>query len=235
MRVTCDHCSQVLAIPDEKVPNRAFSLTCPKCKGSVRVDPKPVVPADPTPTPDTPASATKIASTTADANTAAEGGSGRSGFAALHALRPAEQALLDRLSPLVYLVGLTNANERARVAAGLERLGLTGLEDYPNLTEAIQALATAPPGLMLIRQDGVPTPPDTGLAPLGQLASPLRRSLFVALLANGVHALDGQLAFLLQVDCVLDAETLHRFPADLRRALLVRQQRYRHWHLDEDG
>ena len=39
MDVTCDSCGVILKIPDEKVPpNQVVSITCPKCKGKIKVD-----------------------------------------------------------------------------------------------------------------------------------------------------------------------------------------------------
>jgi hypothetical protein len=39
MDVTCKSCGAKLTIPDRKVPpNQAVSLTCPRCKGKIRVD-----------------------------------------------------------------------------------------------------------------------------------------------------------------------------------------------------
>lgn len=230
MRVTCEHCAQALAIPDEKVPNRAFSLTCPKCKGTIKVDP---TAAPPAPAASAPAPASGFAPK-ASPTPAPPPGLDVSDFTPLHALRPTEQALLDQVVPLVFLVGVTDAGEDQRVTAGLGRLGWDTIERHASPEDAVRAMAAAAPGIMIVRRDQRVAPPDFELAPLSTLTPELRRSIFVAVLAEGVHALDGQLAFLLQVDCVLDADALYRFPADLRRAVLVRQQRYRHWHLDND-
>jgi len=41
MNVTCKSCGTTLKIPNEKLPpDRSVSITCPKCKGKIRVDPK---------------------------------------------------------------------------------------------------------------------------------------------------------------------------------------------------
>ncbi len=38
MQVTCDQCQSKFKIPDEKVPgNKALSLRCPKCKGTITI------------------------------------------------------------------------------------------------------------------------------------------------------------------------------------------------------
>ena len=40
MDVTCKSCGTTLKIPDEKLPpNQAVSVTCPKCKGKIRIEP----------------------------------------------------------------------------------------------------------------------------------------------------------------------------------------------------
>jgi predicted Zn finger-like uncharacterized protein len=41
MDVSCDKCEAKFKIPDEKVPkDQAFSLTCPKCKNKITIEPK---------------------------------------------------------------------------------------------------------------------------------------------------------------------------------------------------
>ena len=41
MDVTCKACGATLNIPDEKLPSqRAVSITCPRCKGKIRIDPR---------------------------------------------------------------------------------------------------------------------------------------------------------------------------------------------------
>jgi hypothetical protein len=39
MDVTCDSCGVLLKIPDKKLPpNQVVSITCPKCKGKIKID-----------------------------------------------------------------------------------------------------------------------------------------------------------------------------------------------------
>ena len=39
MDVTCDSCGEGLKVPDEKLPpNQVVSITCPKCKGKIKID-----------------------------------------------------------------------------------------------------------------------------------------------------------------------------------------------------
>jgi len=39
MHITCDSCGAAFKIPDEKLPlNQVVSITCPKCKGKIKVD-----------------------------------------------------------------------------------------------------------------------------------------------------------------------------------------------------
>ena len=40
MEITCNSCSKIISLPDEKVPkDKAFSLTCPQCKEKITVPP----------------------------------------------------------------------------------------------------------------------------------------------------------------------------------------------------
>ena len=39
MDITCSSCGTTLSVPDEKLPqNQVVNITCPKCKGKIKVD-----------------------------------------------------------------------------------------------------------------------------------------------------------------------------------------------------
>jgi twitching motility protein PilT len=77
MQAACPECSQQLVIDDARVPERPFSVKCPRCQSIVRLpgrtpavasappSPPPPAPASPAPTPSAPASAATCASTPA--------------------------------------------------------------------------------------------------------------------------------------------------------------------------
>ena len=36
MEVICTHCNHKARLPEDKIPDRAFAFTCPKCKGTIQ-------------------------------------------------------------------------------------------------------------------------------------------------------------------------------------------------------
>ena len=61
---------------------------------------------------------------------------------------------------------------------------------------------------------------------------PVRRRIFVALTASNVATLDGMVAFMLQVNCLIKSSDLPRLPYYLRRAVLHHLRLYQHWEME---
>lgn len=222
MLITCQSCGKQLQLPDEKVPPRPFFLTCPGCKERQQVDPTAV--------PET----AEIQPPAEDVEEAVEAGMpGPDGFVALPSLHPQEKALLDTLYPEAYLVNLT-AEPSYQTTAALRLLGLREVDHYTDLEAAAEGLRETQMGVLLLVMEKVPPPPSEPLKPLHRLPPDVRRRTFVALLADDVRSLDGQVAFMLQMNCVISSQDIGRLPLLLRRALLHHLRLYRHWHDDDE-
>lgn len=214
MRFTCSSCGKPIVVADEKVPAKPFTVSCPACKTRQTLQPPtpaatPAVPAAP---PAAPVAARSKAPATEE----------------LPALRDADSALLAALEREAYLVELSSRPDDAAVAA-LKSLGTDRVQRFENVEAAIQAHAETPAGILLIRFDKLSAPPVAELAPLATIPPNIRRHTFVAVEAENVRSLDGQVAFLLQVNCLLASGDAAQMPLLLRRAVLHHLRLYRHW------
>lgn len=233
MQITCDHCRQSLLLPDDKVPSRPFTIKCPKCQEAVAVDPtrtgadppppastaeapSPAAPAAP---PLTPSSPTPTAAPSAPSNEAA----------VMAPLRAHDRALLDTMLPTAAIVGLDGTAIEPAIAEGLAAIDIHDAEVFDDLATAVGVCEETPVGVLVLRLARASTPPCAPLEPLEHFSGTVRRRTLIALVADNVRSLDGQLAFYLEVDCAIATADLAQLPALLRRALLHNLHLYRHW------
>ncbi len=213
MRVTCQHCGKALSISDDKAPPRPFQLTCPGCQqrfvvaadrvAADRVETE----SDPPAAPEAPAPAES---------------------AELPKLRRADRELLASMVPEAFIVDL-GQSPLSSLAGDLERLGMESVRHFTSLEEALEVLADTGAGILVIRMDRASAPPCEPLEPLESLGYAERRRIFVVLVADNVKSLDGQVAFFLQVNCLVNSRDAPRFGNLVRRALLHDLRLYRHW------
>lgn len=251
MKVVCEHCGKPLNLPDDKIPDRPFTVACPACKGRLHIDPaayedpgdatRAVVPeaapnwpaaapaAAPAPaTFSPPAPAEPVFGTSSRPRSPHDTGS----LTRITPLTPADQALLEHFPPvaLVASLGLPPAPELTEL---LRAIGMEEVRHYTDLQEACQEALEADVGILLLRVDKAAPPPFEALTPVYKIPAEIRRRVFVALLAENVRSLDGQAAFYLQVNCVLSSQEMDSFPIKLRRALLHHLRLYRYWSGEE--
>lgn len=253
MDITCTHCRKNLRIPDEKVPDRVFALTCPSCKKKFQVDPNEPPPAaeEPddgvdmsfaglgddddgessrvTPPPDL---GGDLGSTTpppaTQETTTATGATPTGGFRPLRALQPAEKQLLDRLSPLGAIVNLTDDGD-AVVEKALDLVGMHEVHHYDSVEAVADAMTELDMGIVVLKVEKASAPPFEALQPIHWLPMQLRRRTVVALMADNIRSHDGQVAFFLQVNCTISSKDQAKLPDLLRRAVLHHLQLYRFW------
>ena len=240
MRVVCEHCAQVLAIPDEKVPDRAFSITCPKCRKPFRVDPTEAThPRGDTgggaPEPAAAESADRRAPTAPTSSLspgtppppAWDATRGIPTFTPLLPLRPTEQGYLDAL-PSVGFVAQSTPPSLPGLPEALRHLGLGRIVEHDTVEAATAAMAESRPAVMLIREASKQRAAAT-LGPIRELPPRTRRKIIVAVVCDDIRSLDGGAAFELEVNATLASGDLPDLPQLLRRAILHHQERYRNW------
>jgi len=205
MLITCTHCGRQLSLADEKVPNRAFALTCPGCKGRIEVDP-------------TQAAGEQEPEVLIE-------------FDPLPPTRPIDKTLLGGLYPMAGIANLTQ-NPADGLVSGLKFLGMQEVQEFTDLESVVDAMSDTEIAILLIWMDKAQPPPCEPLSPIHRLPLNRRRRTFVALMAENVRSLDGQVAFYLQVNCLLSSSELRLFPRDLQRALVHHLRLYQYWDHD---
>ena len=214
MRITCDNCSKELELPDEKVPDRAFSVACPSCSHRIVVDPDAG-----------PEGATEeaVSEGIEEAQIPVRG--------RLTPLRSTDVALLENQPPIAF-VAHQDVEPSPRVTRELQRIGMQEVRDFGDLQEACDFLLESEAAVLLVRMAKASAPPCEPLTPIYRLPLDVRRQVLVALMADNVKSLDGQVAFYLQVNCLLSAREMDTMAADLRRALIYHLRLYRHWNVE---
>jgi hypothetical protein len=200
LRVTCQHCQRTTVVDSEKLPDQPVSFRCPGCQAKIVVDKRKL-----------------LAAADADRST---------GPLVVTPDSPLEMALPPgETLPPGFLVA-----EDAEAGAQLRRQ----LEPYDCVLEPFADTATAreralqePPPLLVYVADAVTKPPYAPLEPLVTLPPRERRRTFAVLVASNVKTLDGNLAFLYQVNLLLNRQHLAQAPGILYSALRSHQRLYK--------
>jgi hypothetical protein len=151
----------------------------------------------------------------------------------LPALTPSQKELVVSVPSLAYVVA-TDRHECDVLVACLEVVGLGHIRVFTSVARASDAWAEAEPAILLARLSGA-LPFDEELAPVRRQALNRRRDCLVAVVADEVMTLDGDQAFVAQVNCVVAVRDLERLPLYLRRAWLHHLELYRHYRGELEG
>ncbi len=242
MLIACEHCHKQLNLPDEKIPDRPFAIKCIHCKQRLQIDPaNPPTPqaaapppqaAPPAAAPAPPAAPTGTTAPMA-AQLAAPAAPWAGQFKRLPPLHGVESQVFSKLYPVGGIVDL-GTGDAPWMEPALGELGIRDVETFVSLEAMVEKLREIELGVLLIRVDKASLPPFEPLKPLYQLPLSLRRKTFVALLADNLRSLDGQLAFFLQMNCLVNAREIEKVPSVLRRAILFHLKHYRFWIDDQE-
>ncbi len=250
MNISCGECSQQFNLPDEKVPQRAFSIACPACKGRIVVDPTqgaapaaappqaaaapaapapvaPASPAAPSPAPSAPADPPRAESPGSERDPLVDTGT----FTRLTPLRSTDLKLMEGIPPIAYVVNHELEADQ-EITKNLQKIGMEEVRNFSDVAEACEHLQENEAAIFLVRMTKASAPPCKPLEPIYKLPFDVRRRTFVALMAENVKPLDGQVAFYLQVNCLLSSQEPGAMPIKLRRALLHHLRLYRFWDVE---
>jgi predicted Zn finger-like uncharacterized protein len=226
MQSACPSCNNKIVIDDARVPERAFSVKCPKCQNTVKFPGKgqvaaPVAAAQPTPPAPEPAA-----------------GAGGAGFNA-DEMRSQMMAQLRREIAVGggegahagerALVALPDRGQAGNIALMLTRLGygvdtLDDMEEAARLLEqgAFQVVVTAPvagaAGKESLYQKALRINPES------------RRRIFMILVADNLKTADGTQAFVMQADLVIGSRDAASADAQFRNTLGERNRIYAVFH-----
>lgn len=221
MQAPCPNCSNKIVIDDARVPDRPFSVKCPKCQNTVKFPGKgagaPTAAAPPPPPPEPPPAGGDGAGFNADEMRAQmmaqlrremSGGGGEGGRAG------------DRA-----LVALPDRGQAGNITLMLTRLGYSvdTLDDWAEgarlLEQGVyQVVVTAPvagpQGKESLYQKALRINPEA------------RRPVFMALVGDNLKTADGTQAFVLQGDLVISSRDAATADAVFRGTLAERTRIY---------
>lgn len=206
LRIPCPHCHQVTSVDESKLPDKPVSFACPHCKGKVHVDKAKLMAqgsALPAPAPvDVPS---PLSSGDAD------GGE-------------------DTLPPgASFPPGIITGDDPAQVAdvrGRLERHGAT-LQTMADAEECRGAILLDPHPLVVYVAGAVGAPPYAGIQPIVSVPPADRRRVFVLLVADDVRTLDGNAAYMYQVNLCVNRADLGSLASTLYGGLDYHHRLYR--------
>ncbi len=235
MQASCPHCNQRIVIDDTRVPDRAFSVKCPKCQQTVRFPGRAATAAAAPP----PASAAPVS-----APTPPDSGeppapeppapSPTSAFMGTEEIRTQLMAQLRREMSLAgaetgtagrALVALADRSLAGAVTVMLSRQGyvVDTIEDWD---EASRLIEQGLYSLALTTRAAAPGGRENLYQRITRLSPDNRRRLFVVLVGDEWKTADGLQAFTAAVDLVLHTREAASADAIVRNLVLERVRLY---------
>lgn len=104
-----------------------------------------------------------------------------------------------------------NENYVNLLKEGIEEIGFFVKKVFKNIEEAALFINQELPYLIFIQVENLPPPPFKNLEPIFLLPPNIRRNIFVCLMAQNVKTLDGNSAFLYQVNLLISSNDLNSF------------------------
>jgi predicted Zn finger-like uncharacterized protein len=214
VQTTCPSCSQAILVDDAKVPERAFSIRCPRCKTTVRMPGKGTSADAASGAPASPPSQPEAAQPHAAAPSQGPAG-------AASQLEPEPPGHRGRA-----LVALHDKSQAEAVTPVLIRLGFN-VDASEGDDDAVRHVEQGVYNLLLTTRAIAPADqPPTFYQRLSRLSADSRRRVFVSLVGNDYRTGDGMQAFTLAADLVLNPRDLGSCGVAMREALSDRQRLY---------
>jgi predicted Zn finger-like uncharacterized protein len=223
VQANCPQCGNRLVIDDAKVPDRPFSVKCPKCqtavkfpgKGAAAAPPPAPVAAPPAP-PETPPAAAASAGISSEELRAQVMAQLRREMSGGEAQHTGERAL----------VALPDRGQAGSVTLTLTRQGY-GVETLDDFGEGARLLEQGVYDVVVTAATvAAAGKPESLYQKINRLSPDARRRLFVILVADNLKTADGTQAFVLQGDLVVNARDVGSIDAALRSTLGDRSRLY---------
>ena len=207
MDITCSSCGTTLAIPDEKLPpNQVVNITCPKCKGKIKVDTREL-----------------------DLKPAA----GRKEEEAKEEFLSEYE---DDTSPLEFfeegvklaLVLDTDDLRLSEITPALEELGYKVIQT-PTLQEAMSKIRLHPFDMIILADgfDGKGLEGNPIINYLNHLSMSVRRKIFLVLLSGRFKTMDNMMAFAMSANLVVNPEDLSNMRLILKKGTSENEKFYK--------
>lgn len=218
MQANCPKCAQKIVIDDTRVPDRAFSVKCPKCQTSVRFPGKAAAPAAPPAAPPAPEAAR------ADANPGLSADAMR---AEMMAQVRREMSVGDavRTASGRALVSLTDRTQAGAIALPLTRQGYQ-VDSIDNPEEGSRLIEQGVYDLVVASRAAAPGSKESLYQRMSRLSPDARRRVFLVLVGDEVKTGDGTQAWLAMADLVVHPRDLGNADAVLTKTVEERTRLY---------
>ncbi len=202
MDVTCKSCDATLKIPDEKLPSHhAVSITCPRCKGKIRIDPR-----------------------ESEKNLVSE----KVEKAGLEYEEDTGPMDLYEEGTRLALVLDGNEGDVVEISSALEELSYKPIYP-PSISEAMGKLRLHHFDLIIISDgfDGQDLTNSPITHYLNHLSMSIRRKIFLVLLGNKFKTMDNMMAFARSANIVVNPDDLSNLSLILKKAIPDNEKLYK--------
>lgn len=217
MQANCPKCAQKIVIDDARVPDRAFSVKCPKCQTSVRFPGKGAAAAAPAAPP-----APEAARADADPGLSAE-----AMRAEMMAQVRREMSLGDavRTASGRALVALTDRTQAGAIALPLTRQGYQ-VDSIDNPEEGSRLSEQGVYDLVVASRAAAPGGKESLYQRMSRLSPDSRRRVFLVLVGDDFKTGDGTQAWIALADLVVHPRDLGNADAVLTKTVEERTRLY---------
>ena len=222
MQANCPKCAQKIVVDDARVPDRAFSVKCPKCQTSVRFPGKGAAPSAPTVPVAAAPSAPEPARTEADPGLSAD---------ALRAEMMAqvrrEMSVGDAVRPASgrALVALADRTQAGAIAVSLTRHGYQ-VDTVDNPEEGSRLIEQGVYDAVVTTRAAAPAGKESLYQRMSRLSHDARRRVFLVLVGDDFKTADGTQAWIAMADLVVHPRDLSNADAVLTKTLEERTRLY---------
>jgi len=205
MDVTCKSCGSKLTIPNEKLPpNQVINVTCPKCKGKIKID-------------------------TREFDKGKDVQSKRGGEAAAfeHEDDASPLDLFEEGAKLALVLDADGA-QAAETSAALDALSYKSIV-APSINDAMAKLRLHNFDLVMLSDgfDGQGLSNNPIVHYFNHLSISVRRKIFLVLLSDSLKTMDNMMAFSLSANLVINPEDLPKLGLILNKALTDHEKFYK--------
>jgi len=219
LQTNCPSCAQRIVIDDARVPDRPFSVKCPKCQTSVRLPGKSAAPAAAPPAPPPAAAPMEPVS---DA-----GGSSDEMRAQMMAQLRREMTLGEPARAAVgrVLISLSDRGQAGSIALPLTRQGYQ-VDTLDNAEEGARLLEQSVYTLVVTTRAAAAQGRESLYQRINRLGPDARRRLFVVLVGDDFKTGDGTQAWMALADLVVNTKDIATADVVLTKTIEERTRLY---------
>jgi hypothetical protein len=232
--VPCPHCSQASRLDSDRLPDQPAYFACPSCKQKVVVDKRQLLSqqssqAAPPPAPP----AASAAPDPPAASAAPDPPPSTAAPVAVESTAPADRRFPKLPDDAAFPSGIILGEDDAVVGQVQQMLSALGSETerVSSPDAARQMIINEQPDLCIYVGGQIPAPPYAALAPLTGLPPNFRRRLYLVLIADNLKTLDGNSAFLYQVNLILAKQDFPQLAAALYSGIDYHEHLYKPYFL----